>query len=240
MSAELVDDMGAGVILAVPGLDGAVRGIRIHVSGSDFLTRLGLSELFNGAGGIIVTGSSRSLDESMHGVARERPDIVLVHAHAGHDISTVLATALRCWNPMPKVVVLAEGTSLDCLEDIIAVGAAAVLDKDRIGQDLVHVLRMVHEGTTVYARRPRTRLLISSQGSTDNEMFGSISALDVSARRLAKSVALGQTNAEIAARVHLSEATIKAHITRLLKQLGLVNRVQLAVAVARAGLLDGN
>lgn len=72
----------------------------------------------------------------------------------------------------------------------------------------------------------------------DNPKFERFQALNIRDRRIVRAIANGLTNAQIGNLLHISEATVKAHLAQIMRSVGIDNRVQLAVAADNAGVLE--
>ena len=113
-------------------------------------------------------------------------------------------------------------------------GASGFLLKNVPPEELVAAIRTVASGDAVVAPRVTRRLLETFAESLpipagDEQPDDRLAALTEREREVLGSLALGQTNLEIAAALHLSEATVKTHVSRILSKLGLRDRVQAVV-----------
>ena len=118
-------------------------------------------------------------------------------------------------------------------------GASGFLLKDATREQLTGAIRAVCAGETLLAPAITRRLIEDfcrgpAPGTRGGSAAGGLSERE---REVARLVAAGLSNAEIAARLYLSEATIKSHITRILARLGLRDRVQIAVFAYENGIV---
>jgi len=118
-------------------------------------------------------------------------------------------------------------------------GASGFLLKDATSEQLTGAIRAVCAGETLLAPAITRRLIEDfcrgpAPGTTTDSAAGGLSERE---REVVRLVATGLSNAEIAAKLYLSEATIKSHITRILAKLGLRDRVQIAVYAYEHGLV---
>ncbi|WP_459644594.1 response regulator [Kineococcus sp. NUM-3379] len=139
----------------------------------------------------------------------------------------------------PRVVVL---TTYDLDEHVFAAlkaGASGFLLKDATAEDVLAAIRAVHEGDAVLAPSATRRLLARVADALPGPRGGPdpLERLTPRERDILAEVATGDSNAEIAARLHLSEATVKTHVGRLLAKLGLRDRVQAVVLAYESGLV---
>ncbi|MGL5912101.1 MAG: LuxR C-terminal-related transcriptional regulator, partial [Phycicoccus sp.] len=139
----------------------------------------------------------------------------------------------------PRVVVL---TTFDLDEHAFAAlraGASGFLLKDATAEDVVAAIRTVHAGDAVIAPSTTRRLLdhVAAElpGSTAEDPV--VAALTPREQDVMAEIARGATNAEIAARLYLAEATVKTHVGRILTKLGARDRVQVVIRAYEAGLV---
>ena len=123
-------------------------------------------------------------------------------------------------------------------------GASGFLLKDVRPAELVAALRTVAAGDAVISPRVTRRLLeeytrvLPLSASQMQERYPQLSALTEREREVLIAVARGLSNAEIAASLFVSEATVKSHVGRILAKLGLRDRVQVVVLAYEAGLIQ--
>jgi DNA-binding NarL/FixJ family response regulator len=140
-------------------------------------------------------------------------------------------------HPSVRVLVL---TTFDLDEEVhraLQAGASGFLLKDTPYDQLVHAIRVVAAGESVLAPTA-TRRLIQELGSKHAPTAGDralLERLTDREREVLLLMADGLSNAEIGARVFLSEATVKTHVGRVLTKLGCRDRVQAVVLAHRAG-----
>ena len=140
----------------------------------------------------------------------------------------------------PKVLVL---TTFDLDEYVfgaLRAGASGFLLKDTPPADIVGAVRLVAAGDAMLSPSV-TRTLIDhySADTTQTRRTAAektLKLLTEREREVAAAVGSGQSNADIAAHLHMSEATVKAHVSRILTKLNATNRVQLAITMHNAGL----
>ena len=139
----------------------------------------------------------------------------------------------------PRVLML---TTLDIDEHSFAAlraGASGFLLKSAQAEDVVEAIRTVHRGDAVIAPTTTRRLLDQVAPTLPGPVRvpPEVARLTDREREIMLEVASGSSNAEIAARLFLSEATVKTHVGRLLSKLGLRDRVQVVVLAYESGLV---
>jgi DNA-binding NarL/FixJ family response regulator len=214
--------------------------IRVLIVDDEQLVRTGLRLILEAAGDIVVVGEARDGAEAVGAVERLRADVVLMDVRMpGLDGLSAAERVTRLPDP-PKVIML---TTFDLDEHVhraLRAGAVGFLLKDTPPRDLAAAVRTVAAGNAMLAPTVTRRLITSfaekrpSGADAANER---LSALTEREREVVRAVARGLSNAEIGRELTMREATVKAHVSRALAKLGLVNRVQAAILVHEAGLL---
>jgi DNA-binding NarL/FixJ family response regulator len=214
--------------------------IRVLIVDDEQLVRTGLRLILEAAGDIVVVGEARDGAEAVGAVERVRADVVLMDVRMpGLDGLSAAERVTRLPDP-PKVIML---TTFDLDEHVhraLRAGAVGFLLKDTPPRDLAAAVRTVAAGNAMLAPTVTRRLITSfaekrpSGADAANER---LSALTERERQVVRAVARGLSNAEIGRELTMREATVKAHVSRALAKLGLVNRVQAAILVHEAGLL---
>jgi DNA-binding NarL/FixJ family response regulator len=170
-----------------------------------------------------------------------RVDVVLMDVRMPR-LDGIEATA-RITRDLPGTRVLAL-TTFDLDEYAFAAiraGASAFLLKDARAEDIVEAIRVVHAGQAVVAPTTTRRLiehLAASPGFDAGRAEAVLEPLTAREADVLRAVATGATNAEIARRLHVSEATVKTHVGHLLAKLGLRDRVQAVVLAYESGLVQ--
>jgi DNA-binding NarL/FixJ family response regulator len=222
---------------------GAVTSaVRVLIVDDDPLVRSALGLMLGGQADVEVVGEAA---DGRDGVALARqlaPDVVLMDIRMprlnGLDATQVLRDEPR----PPRVIVL---TTFDADEHVLgalAAGADGFLLKDTPPARILEAIRKVASGEPILSPSA-TRTLIDrvrteSGDGRAAEAARRLSLLTEREREVALAVGGGLSNAEIAAALHLSVPTVKAHVSRLFEKLGTTNRVQIAICVHDAGALD--
>jgi DNA-binding NarL/FixJ family response regulator len=120
----------------------------------------------------------------------------------------------------------------------LAAGASGFLLKDARPDDLLSAIRAVAAGDAVLAPSATRRLLQNVQLPGSAPDPGDLDQLTVREREVLQQIALGASNADIAASLHLAESTVKTHIGNLLGKLGARDRVALVLHAFRSGLVS--
>ncbi|MGK5738606.1 response regulator [Micromonospora sp. URMC 103] len=220
--------------------------VRVLVVDDDALVRAGLSMILGGVPDLRVVGEAADGAEVPAAVAAGRPDVVLMDVRMPRLDGLAATEALRALPDPPEVLVLTTFHADEQVLRALRAGAAGFLLKDTPPAEIVQAVRRVAAGEATLSPAV-TRTLIAhvtgvapTAGGPDPRRERALRQLDgLSEREREVAVALGRgrTNAEIAGELHMSVATVKAYVSRLLTRLDLNNRVQVALLVHDAGLV---
>ena len=217
--------------------------VAVLIVDDDPLVRAGLAMMLGGAPDIRVVGEAGDGSEVLGSIDRHGPDVVLMDIRMPAVDGLAATEAVRARHPAPEVIVL---TTFDADAHVLRAlraGAAGFLLKDTPPAQIVAAVREVARGNPVLSPAV-TRRLIARVADTDADRRGvrarrRLAGLNEREREVAVEVGHGRSNAEIAARLYLSVPTVKTHVSSVLTRLDLNNRVQIALLVHDAGLLDG-
>jgi DNA-binding NarL/FixJ family response regulator len=149
--------------------------------------------------------------------------------------------ALRALPKPPQVVVLTTFGLDSYVLDALRAGASGFLLKDTPPREIVAAVHTVAGGeATLSPAVTRTLIERFTDGGADDrrtQALTRLGPLSEREREVAVEVGRGQSNAEVATRLYMSEATVKAHLSKILAKLDATNRVQVAIVVHEAGLI---
>ena len=212
--------------------------VRLLLVDDDPLVRAGLAMLLGGDADIQVVAEAGDGADVPAAVDAHHPDVVLMDLRMPR-VDGIRATARVCARPRPpEVVVLTTFDSDDNVLRALRAGASGFLVKDAPPEQFVSAVRRVAAGEPILSPGVLRRLMdqaIDSSGSAD-QARAALGQLSPREREVALAVGQGQSNAEIAAGLLMSMATVKAHISRILTKLDLNNRTQVALLIRDAGL----
>lgn len=212
--------------------------IRVFVTDDQALVRAGLAMVIEAQEDMAVVGEAGDGLEALEKLRASTADVVLMDIRMPQ-LDGVEATRRLIARPgSPKVLVL---TTFDEDEFVLAAmraGASGFLLKDAQAAELCAAIRTVHRGDAVLAPSTTSRLidrmLVSLPAATDADPLKPLTQRE---REVLLAVAQGDSNAEIGARLFLSEATVKTHVGRVLNKLGLRDRVQIVIWAYEHGLV---
>jgi DNA-binding NarL/FixJ family response regulator len=216
------------------------RMLGVLLADDDPLVRAGLRTILSAADDLRVVGEAGDGAAAIAGVGAYRPDVVLMDIRMpglnGID-ATERITALR---DAPKVIVLTTFQLDEYVFGALRAGASGFLLKDTPPVDIIRAIRLIAAGEAMLSPSV-TRTLIERFGADPTASRRAtaelaLRGLTAREREVAAEVARGRSNAEIASRLYMSEATVKGHVSKVMAKLSGSNRVQVAIVVRDADL----
>ncbi|MGH2858825.1 MAG: response regulator [Solirubrobacteraceae bacterium] len=203
------------------------------------LLRVGFRMVLDAQPDLDVVGEAGDGDQAVAFVEEHAPDVVLMDVRMpGTD--GVLATSRIVASGSPSRVIILTTFDLDeYAYAALRAGASGFLLKDAPPADLISAIRTVAGGDAVVAPSTTRRLLadlVQRMPAGDEQAEALVQSLTPREREVMLAVSRGLSNAEIAAELVLSEATVKTHVGRILAKLGLRDRVQIVVFAYETGL----
>ncbi|WP_116248403.1 response regulator transcription factor [Nocardiopsis sp. FIRDI 009] len=216
--------------------------IRTVLVDDENLVRSGLRMILESAPDIEVVGEGGDGDEAVR-LARElSPDVVLLDIRMPGTDGLTAAARLTALPDAPRVVLLTTFDLDEYVHRALRTGAVGFLLKDTPPRDLIAAVRTVHEGNAMLAPSVTKRMLErfaepdpSGTSTGREEAERRLSVLSERERAVLVAVAQGKSNAEAGRALGMREATVKAHVSRILAKLGMSNRVQAAILAHDAG-----
>ncbi len=211
---------------------------RVLVADDQDLVRTGFAMIL-GAEGIDVVGEAANGEEAVAAVRRLRPDVVLM------DIRMPVMDGLEATRRIlgggsgARVIILTTFDLDRYVYAALSAGASGFLLKDVRPGHLVNAVRLVRQGDALLAPAITRRLVqrFARPGTDPAVPHAAVSTLTPREREVLILLAEGLSNAELAERLVVSEATVKTHVTRILTKLGLRDRVQAVIMAYETGLI---
>jgi DNA-binding NarL/FixJ family response regulator len=191
---------------------------------------------------LTVVGDADDGRAALDAVRRHRPDVVLMDIRMPHLDGLAATAAIRAQPHPPSVVVLTTFDGDDEVFRALEAGASGFLLKDTPPPELLRAIRIAAAGDAMLSpgvtRQVIHRVTAEDRTGHRRDALARLEVLTDREREVLVEIGLGRTNAEIASRLFLSEATVKSHVTHLFDKLSATNRVQLAIAAFRAGIVE--
>jgi DNA-binding NarL/FixJ family response regulator len=213
--------------------------VRVLLVDDDALVRAGLRMILSSAEDLELVGEVDDGARAVAAVREHRPDVVLMDIRMPEMDGITATAALRRLEAPPQVIVLTTFQADEQVLSALRVGASGFLLKDTPPAEIVNAVRLVAAGEAMLSPSV-TRTLLSHFGDTEaterrRAAAQRLATLTDREREVALAVGSGASNAEVAASLFMSEATVKAHVSRLFTKLDVTNRVHIAIVVHYAG-----
>jgi DNA-binding NarL/FixJ family response regulator len=217
--------------------------IRVVVADDQVLVRSGFTVLLSGEADIEVVGEAGNGAEAISLAASQRPDVVLMDVRMPV-MDGIEATRRITEDPSlaeTRVVILTTFDLDEYVHEALRAGASGFLLKDTLPVDLLNAVRVVAAGDALISPKITRRLIEEFASRPQPGAVPADAVLDQLTdreREVLETVARGHSNAEIAAELFVSHATVKTHISRLLMKLDARDRAQLVMIAYETGLVS--
>jgi DNA-binding NarL/FixJ family response regulator len=230
--------------------------IRVVLVDDQELVRTGFRLVLGGQPDLEVVGEAGDGGEAIEVVAQTRPDVVVMDVRMPRMDGVEATRRIRVSDDAPRVLILTTFDLDEYVYEAIKAGASGFLLKDTGARNLIEGVRIAASGDAIVAPSTTRRLFDrfaaaapswAAPGGADRAAAAPAARpqhqgpaggpLTVRETEVLREVALGLSNAEIAGRMYLSEATVRTHVSNILGKLGLRGRVQAVVYAYEAGLV---
>ncbi|MFG1779555.1 response regulator [Micromonospora sp. NPDC049048] len=217
---------------------GMTPPVRVLVVDDDALVRAGLTMMLDGAEGIAVVGEAADGDQVPAATDAHAPDVVLMDLRMPRVDGITAIRRLRARPRPPEIIVL---TTFDTDENILSAlraGASGFLLKDTPPARIVDAVRQVAAGEPILSPRVTRRLMarVAVQAGAYARAKAALAVLSPRERDVVVAIGQGRNNADIAAALGMTLATVKTHVSHILTKLDLCNRTQIALLAHDAEL----
>jgi DNA-binding NarL/FixJ family response regulator len=218
--------------------------VRVLVVDDQRLVREGIASLLGIQPGISVVGTAATGKEAVERVLALDPHVVLMDVRMPEMDGVEAVAVLRRRAPGCRVVMLTTFDDEEYVVQALRAGAAGYLLKDLPAAELAEAVRLTHAGVTQLDHAAAAHVAAAHVAAAHvaaalsaHPAPAPVDGLTERETEVLRLVAAGATNREIAARLYLSEGTVKNHVSRILGRLGLRDRTQAAVHARDHGLL---
>jgi DNA-binding NarL/FixJ family response regulator len=218
--------------------------IRIVVADDHQVVRTGFATLLDTQPDFEVIGTAVNGSEAVRICRELRPDVVLMDVRMpGTDgIEATRQLAEPGEDGGPRILILTTFDLDDYVYDALCAGASGFLLKDVTAERLFDAVRVIAAGEALLAPAVTRRLIsefsrIRPRQATPPTAMAALNELTPRETEVLRLIAEGLSNPEIAARLVVTEETVKTHVSRVLGKLGLRDRTQAVVTAYESGLV---
>jgi DNA-binding NarL/FixJ family response regulator len=210
--------------------------IRVVVADDHPVFRYGLLAVLDGADGIVTVGEAEDGQALLDVVAREQPDVVITDLHMPVLDGVGATREILRLSPATKVLVLTLHEDDTTVVAALRAGARGYLIKGADRAEIVRAVEAVAAGQAVYGPSVAERIVGFYTGVQERYTAQVFPQLTGREREVLDLVATGCGNHAIAARLHLSEKTVRNNVSALLAKVGAPDRAALVATARDAGL----
>jgi DNA-binding NarL/FixJ family response regulator len=213
------------------------ESIRVLLVDDQELIRAGFSMILEVEERIEVVGEARDGDEAVRQVETLGPDVVLMDVQMPGTDGIAATERIVAHHPDVRVLILTTFDDDEYLFAALQAGASGFLLKNCPPEDLVSAISLAAQGHALLAPEVTQRVIARSTGRGRGDA-AVLEELTERERDVLRALARGLSNAEIAAEMFVSGATVKSHVSRILTKLGARDRVQAVIVAFESGLMD--
>ncbi|MGI5213951.1 response regulator [Plantactinospora sp. CA-290183] len=210
--------------------------IRVALADDHTLFRQGIREMLSTDPGLRVIGEAANGPDAVALAVAQRPDVLLLDVEMPGPGAAAVIREVRRSCPQTQIVVLTMHDDADVVRELLNCGAAAYLLKTILRDELVVAVRSVasRSGTVLLSVSRRTVSQLDGQRSREPEN-GPLTERELEVLTL---TAQACSNAQIASRLHITQATVKRHLTNIYAKLNAVSRVDAIRKATAARLIN--
>lgn len=206
--------------------------IKVFLVDDHQIVRRGIKDLLDYEADLDVIGEAGNVSQALARIPALRPDVVVLDVRLPDGNGIELCRELLNHNPELRCLILTSFTDEQAMLDAILAGASGYVIKDIGTLELIEAIRAVSAGKSLLDNRAAAALMTKLRNEAGAKT-GPLANLTDQERTLLDLLGEGLTNRQIAAKMFLSEKTVKNYVSRLLTKLGVERRTQAAVMVSK-------
>ncbi|HWI63196.1 MAG TPA: response regulator transcription factor [Symbiobacteriaceae bacterium] len=200
------------------------------------VVRMGLTALLSRVPGFTVVGEAARVAEAVQKAEQLDPDVVLMDVRLPDGSGIECCRTIRARRPETRVLMLTSYDDRDAAVASVMAGASGYLLKQVEPEELLRAVKLVAGGACLLDPKVAGGVLDYLRHGSSASGFADLTERE---RSILSLIGEGMTNREIAARLYLSEKTVRNYVSIILQKMGLSNRTQAAAYVSRHRLLGG-
>jgi NarL family two-component system response regulator LiaR len=212
------------------------RPIRLLLVDDHAVVRKGLRALFDREPGVEVVGEAGSGEQAVEVHERVRPDVVLMDLEMPGIGGTEATRRISEAHPEARIVILTSHAAEEDVFPALKAGAAGYLLKHSPPDEVLHAIRRAHAGETVLHPAIARMVLQDLRRPPRPQQPPTAEPLSERELEVLRLIARGMSNQEIADALVVGEATVRSHVSAVLRKLQLASRTQAALYALREGL----
>jgi DNA-binding NarL/FixJ family response regulator len=212
--------------------------IRVVIADDQALVRTGFRVILDAESDLDVVGEAGDGRETVELVQSRRPDVVLMDIRMPNLDGIEATRRLTALHRPPRVLMLTTFDLDEYVYEALRAGASGFLLKDAGADELLHAVRVVAAGDALLSPSITRRLIADyAHRPPPSEQPAALAELTPRELEVLRLVARGLSNADIARRLVLGDATVKTHVARIFQKLDLHDRAQAVVLAYESGLV---
>jgi DNA-binding NarL/FixJ family response regulator len=220
---------------------GQEAGVSVAVFAGQLLVRESLKYMIESSPDLCVGELNGFTDESWDVDALKRADVAVMYFNTGASVENI--SRVREVNPNMRIVVITDGNDLETQTEALRLGAVGIVKAEQSAKLLLEAIRQTHKGETWLNQALLNRLLEGGKPASEKRSNGAskivgIEALTAREIEVIEMIGRGLKSKAIAARMFISEATVRHHLSSIYGKLGVDDRLNLVIFAYQNGLVQ--
>lgn len=211
-----------------------MQQIRVLIADDHELVRYALRSLLEDEPDLEVVGEAGDTETAVEMCETLKPDVVLLDLRMPGGGGVEVCRRVKSSSPETRVLVLTSFDEEDEVFGVLAAGACGYMLKDTRAERVVHAIRAVYDGQSVFDSAIADRLVA---GRTQQNSVGDGEPLSEREMEVLQLMAQGMSNKEIGHALWIGETTVKTHVSHILRKLRQCDRTQAVLAAVKSGLV---